>query len=283
MPSASPWLSSTCLERQEGSGQKVLREIIARDPEGPNGIKAKDQLAGLRLARGRVDEAATLVGEVLKDNPKDAAALQTRALIALGKGQGLEAVNDLRIVTQDQPKNEKAWLLLARAHLLNKEKEQAKEKAKKALELKPDYLDARRFLYGLYLESKDYDGAIQTIQSYLNFNDKDVFNLIALGEVYALKGDYQKARSTFQKVIDLEPKNPEGYFQQARLSLTLKKPEEAVKFAETALAQQPNFLPALRLLVAVYQEQKQPDKALEAVRQDLKRSPENPRVASIAG
>ena len=246
-------------------------------------MQAKNQLAVLRLARGQVDEAAALVGEVLKDNPKDAAALQTRGIIALDKGQGLAAVNDFRIIVQDQPQNHQAWLLLARAHLLNKETEQAKEKAKKALELKPDYLDARRFLYGLYLEAKDYDGAIQVIQGYLNFNDKDIFNLVSLGEVYAVKGDYQKARATFQKVIDLEPKNPEGYYQQARLSLTAKRQEEAVKFAQAALQQKPDYLPALKLLVAVYQEQKQPDKSLEVVRQSLKRSPDNPQLQQALG
>jgi len=33
-------------------------------------------------------------------------------------------------------------------------------------------LDARKFLYGIFLQDKDYDGAIATIQSYLRFNDK---------------------------------------------------------------------------------------------------------------
>ena len=73
--------------------------------------------------------------------------------------------------------------------------------------------------YGIFLQDKDYDGAIATIQGYLRVNGKDLVNLVTLGEVYALKGDSAQARATFQKIIDLEPKNPQGYFHLARLGL----------------------------------------------------------------
>lgn len=269
--------------RREGKGAKVLQEIVAQDPDGPKGVQAKNVLARLRLSRADLKEAETLVAGVLKDNPKDMTAIQTQGLIALAKNDGLGAVNSFRIITQDQPQNQEAWLLLARAHLLNKEPEQAREKAKKALELKPDYLEARTFLYNLYLEAKDYDGAIQIIRSYLRFNDKDIFNLSALGDAYAFKGDYAQARATFQKIVNLEPQNPIGYFQQGLLSRRQKQPDQALKYFEQALTRQPNFLPALQQVVAIHLEQNHPDKALEAVRQTLARSPRNSQLHQRLG
>jgi tetratricopeptide (TPR) repeat protein len=266
-----------------GKSATVLREIIAQDPSGPRGLEAKNKLARLRLSQWRLEEVEKLVSEVLKDNPKDMAALQTQGLVALAKEDGLKAVNNFRIITQDQPTNPEAWLLLARAHLLNNEPEQAKEMAKKALELKPDYLEARNFLYGLFLQAKDYPGAIQTIKGYLRLNETDVANLSALGEVYALKGDSAQARSTFQKIVNLEPQNPLGYYKLGLLSREQKHPEQALKYLRMALDRNPNYLPALQNEVGIYLEQKQPEKALEAVRQTLARSPKNAQLHLLLG
>ena len=45
----------------------------------------------------------------------------------------------------------------------------------------------------------------------------------------------------------------------------------------------PDFLPALQLVVGIYQDQKQPEKALAAVRQTLARSPKNPQLHQMLG
>ena len=270
------------LQRQGQAGQ-VLEEIIKLDPDGLKGVQAKNELARLQLAQNHIDAAEKLANEVLKNHPKDMNATETRGIIALQKKDGLTAVNSFRLLTQDRPQDPQAWLLLARANLLNKEGGQAKDNAKKALELKPDFMDARKFLYGMFLDDKDYDGAIATIQGYLRLNDKDIVNLISLGEVYALKGDYAQARATFQKIIDLEPKNPQGYFQMARLGLKTKKTDETLKYADKALQENPDFQPALQLVVGIYQDQKQPEKALAAVRQTLARSPKNPQLHQMLG
>jgi tetratricopeptide (TPR) repeat protein len=269
--------------RRVGAGTKILQEIAAADPSGPKGLEALDKLALLSLERGQIEEAEKLVGGVLKDNSKDMEAILLQGQIALVKKDGLKAVNNFRIITQDQPKNPEAWLLLARAHKLNGEPEQAKEQAKKALVLKPDFLEARTFLYGMFLEAKDYEGAIQTIKGYLRFNDKDVFNLTALGDVYMQKGDYAQAQGLFQQVVNLDPKKPQGYFSLGLLNRQQKQPEQALKYFEQALAQQLDFLPALQQEVGIYAEQKQLGRAVEAVRQDLARSPKNPQIQQLLG
>ncbi len=241
--------------RQEGKVFNTLKEIINKDATGPNGLKAKDRMAAMHAARGRTAEAEKLASEVLKENPKDMSATRTMGLLALGKKDGLAAVTNFRILVQDQPQNLEARLLLAQAHLLNNEKEQARDQVKKALELKPDSMEARRFLYGLYIQDKDYKGAIDTIQSYLRYNEKDLFNLTSLGEVYLSKGDLTAARAVFNKIVSLEPKKPLGYFELARLELKQKQTEAGIKYLGDALNQDPTFLPALQLLIGLYMEQ----------------------------
>lgn len=262
---------------------KVLQKIAADDPGGPKEVLAKERLAALRLSQGHIDEAEKLISGVLKENPKDMAAVRLQGQIALIKKDGLTAVNNFRILTQDQPKNPEAWLLLARAHKLQGEREQAKEKAAKALELKPDLLEARTFLYGLFLEAKDYNGAIQTIKNYLRMNEKDSFNLTALGDVYVLKGDYAQAQSTFQKVVNLDPQKPQGYFRLGLLKQEQKQPDQAIKYFQQALDRDANFLPALQQEAAIFLQQKQLDKAVDVVRQHLTKSPKNPQIQHLLG
>ncbi|MBM4273381.1 MAG: tetratricopeptide repeat protein [Deltaproteobacteria bacterium] len=254
---------------REARGEKVLRETIDLDPKGPSGLRAKNALARLMVSRNRLDEAEKVLEDVLKDNPRDMEATLTQGLIALSKKDGLRAVTNFRILVNDHPQKAENWLLMARAHLLNKEPDQAKEKTRKALEIKPDFLEARKFHYDLFVQNKDYEGAIQTIRGYLRFNDKDLFNLTALGEVYLLKEDYGQVKATFQKIVDVDPKNPQGYFNLGMLARRQKQIPQAIKYFEEALAQQPNFMPALQQLVDIYREQKKPEKALEAVKQDL--------------
>jgi tetratricopeptide (TPR) repeat protein len=269
--------------RKLGQGEQVLKEIIDSNPTGPVGIQAKGQLAVLRLTQGRQEETEKLVEEILKENPKDMTALRIQGLIALARKDGLKAVTNFRILTQDQPQNQENWLLLARGHQITKEKQLSKEAAKKALEIKPDYLEAKRFLYGLYLQDKEYDDLIKLIKEYLRANDKDLANWSALGDVYVLKGDDKEARNAFQKMIDLDPKDPQGYVKMAWLSRKNKQMDEATRYLESALKQNPNFYPALRLLLALYQEQKQPAKVLETARAAAAKTPKNAEVQQILG
>lgn len=269
--------------QRERQALKTLQEIVDRSPTTPAAIQAKNRMAAIHSDRGRLEAAQKLVEEVLNENPKDMTAIRIKGLIALAQKNGLEAVSNFRIVVNDQPNNPEARLMLARAHLVNNELEQARTEAKKAIELKPDYYDARRFLYGTYIQRKDYDGLIQLLKTYLNYDDKDYFNLMTLGEVYAEKGDLAAARATMQRLIKIEPRNPVGYFQLARLELRQKNRDGAIKYLQEALQANPNFLDGIRLLAAIYQEANQLPKVIELIQKLQARSPDNPFLYQMLG
>jgi tetratricopeptide (TPR) repeat protein len=269
--------------RKFGPGERLLQTIAAEDPTGPNGLKAKGEMAVLRLGRGQAEEADKLVQEILKSNPKDMLALKLQGLIALSRKDGLKAVSNFRILTQDQPQNHENWLLLARAHQVSNEQELAKEAAKKALNLKPDYGEAQALLYGIYHQNKEYDPLIKLIKDYLRSDDKNLANWGYLGDAYVLKGDEKEARAAFQKMIALQPQNPAGYIKLALLSRKNKQAGEAARHLEDALNQNPNAHPALRLLIGLYLEGNQPAKALEATRAAVARAPKNAEIHQILG
>ncbi len=57
----------------------------------------------------------------------------------------------------------------------------------------------------------------------------------------------------------------------------------ALQYANKAVQEQPDFLPALQLEVRIYMEQKHPETALAVVRQTLARSPKNPYLQQMLG
>lgn len=270
-------------QRRLGKGEQVLKEIAQADATGPQGLRAKGELAVLYLGQGRREEAAQMVQEVLKANPKDMVALKVEGLMALQVKDGLKAVTNFRILTQDQPQNPENWLLLARAHQVNNEETLAREAAKKALSLKSDYLEAKDFLYGLYFQKKEYDALIKLLKDRLRANGRDVADWGYLGDVYVLKGDTKEAQAAFQKMVELAPKDPGGYIKLALLSRRLNQPQVAVGHLERALKENPQAYGALRLLAGLYTEMQQPAKALEAVKAAAARSPKNDELQQILG
>src|SRR5262249_51869825 len=65
--------------RREDEAALVYRQIVAADASGPKGLQARGALARLLLAQGKAEEADALVAAVLKENPRDNAALLLRA------------------------------------------------------------------------------------------------------------------------------------------------------------------------------------------------------------
>jgi tetratricopeptide (TPR) repeat protein len=210
-------------------------------------------------------------------------ALKLQGLIALTKKDGPEAVKNFRILIEDEPQDPENWLLLARAYLVNNLTVPAKEAAQKALNLKPDYLKAQSLLYGIYFDDKDYDALIQLIEEHLRADEHNLANWGYLGDAYLLKGDESAARQAFQKMITLQPQNPAGYLKLALLSRKQQQLTRAAQYLETALKQNPNAHPALRLLIGIHQEGNQPAKALKAARAAVARVPKNAEMHQILG
>lgn len=270
-------------QRRLGQAERLLQEIAAADPTGPEGLKAKGELAALLLTQGRREETQALVKEVLKANPRDTNALKVGGLLALQTNDGLTAVGNFRLLTQDQPQNPEHWLLLARAHQLQKEDTLAREAAKKALALRPDYGEAKAFLYGTYLEKKDYDGLISLLQEHLRAREHDLTALAYLGDAHAAKGRPAEAQAAFRKMIALEPKNPQGYLKLALFLRQQGQAQAALPHLERALQENPRAYPALRLLAAFLSEQGQASRAVERVRAALAADPDNDELHQILG
>src|SRR5215472_6119937 len=73
------------LQRTGASDEAIAtyQEIIRRSGTGPDGLMARDRIAGIELARGERTEAQALIAAVLRENSRDNAALVLRSELAL--------------------------------------------------------------------------------------------------------------------------------------------------------------------------------------------------------
>jgi predicted Zn-dependent protease len=104
---------------KSAEAEAVYRQIIKDDDTGPNGLTARTRLANALLASNQPNAAAPLLGEVLKQNPRENDALIARANLALTQGKADAAITDLRAVQRDQPNSIPLQRTLARAYLQN--------------------------------------------------------------------------------------------------------------------------------------------------------------------
>ena len=75
------------------------------------------------------------------------------------------------------------------------------------IENNPASLDAHRKLMGVYLQMRDYPGAIKTMQAAITLSPEDPKLFIALAILYDHQGAYEYAVPVLEQALVLDPEN----------------------------------------------------------------------------
>lgn len=101
---------------QRAEAEKLVRAVMARAGDAPDGLKAKAILAGYLLQDGKKAAALALAREVLDQDKRNQPALLVRATAAIEARRLDDAIGDLRDVLRDAPDSARALGLLGKAH-----------------------------------------------------------------------------------------------------------------------------------------------------------------------
>lgn len=82
---------------------------------------------------------------------------------------------------------------------------QAVEEYKKALELRPDFVDLKTALGSVYRDMLDYNGAIRELEDAVKINPGYLPSRIQLGLTYYAMGQHEKAKTEWLKVLRQQP------------------------------------------------------------------------------
>lgn len=333
-------------DKNPDAAKKRFEAILQKDPKN---IQAMTALSGLALNQGQAKEATAWLERAAKENPD---ALQPamllgvhylrlgekqKALIFAQKLQGthtrdpgvlellaqaqfanddkagaLESYNKLAVV---MPESALAQFRIASIHMSMQNLPAASDALKKALTLKPDYLDAQLAQVILEAQKGNYERAISISRQIQKQQQKSPVGYIAEGDLQMKQKNSVLAIKAYEHALTLNKSQPliiklhelisqtgKGKEANTRLLQWLKeRPDDAsvrmylagvyltdgqtksaIEQYRIVLQKNPDYVPALNNLATAYQREKDP-LALEYAEKAYKLTPESPEILDTLG
>ena len=217
-------------DKKPDDAKKRFEAVLAKDPKNGQAWLA---LAELAARSGTApDEVAKLIGNAVAANPTDVtprlllidfylrnkdvklasstaqnavAALpdSPEVLDALGRTQQASGEFNQAIATYNklagmQPLSPQPHMRLAGAHMAEKNKDAAVQSLRKALEIKPDLLEAQRALIVLDLDGKRFQDALTTARTVQKQRPKEAVGYLLEGDINASQKNWDSAATAYR-------------------------------------------------------------------------------------
>lgn len=269
-PAAASLAALDLADKKPEEARKRFDAVLAADPKN---IQATLALAEIRANNGGTpDEVAGLINKAVTANPteiaprlaliqywlqqkdnKKALAAANDAVAALpDKPEVLDALGRVQQVSGDlnqalntygklasvQPLAPLAHLRMAEIHVANKAKEEAAKSLKKALEIKPDLLDAQRGLILLALDGKRTGEALTIAREVQKQRPKEAVGQVLEGDIHGTQKNWNEAITAYRNALKTTP-TTELAVKTHTAILASGNSGEAEKFAATWIKDHP--------------------------------------------
>lgn len=261
----------------------IYRAIIERDRLGTEGLKARTLLAALDFAQQRTDAAQVLLGEVLKEDPRNVDALMLRGAIELAVDNPDAAIPALRDALQNSPGSIRALRLLAKAHEMRDELTLAQDALDKAIEAAPADPAAYLDLAQIKVRSGDMRGASAVLERFLDRAPDNTLVQSALARLQLGQQDWSAMEKTAERILAGRPDHPLGYYLKGLLQQRDGKLQESVEQFELAIAKRSDVVEPMLALARSYLLLEQPDAAETSLRRVLEQQPANAAALNLLG
>jgi putative PEP-CTERM system TPR-repeat lipoprotein len=269
-PAVGSLASLDILDKKPDDARKRFESLLSVDPKN---IQALLALAGLKEASGGTsDEVTSIVVKAINANPNDISprlaliqhylnikdnkkALTSaneaatsipdkpEILDALGRTQQLSGdLNQAQItygkLASLQPSSPTPLLRLAEIQFANKNKDDGIESLKKALEIKPDIIEAQKALIQYALESKNQKAAIDIARVVQKQRPKEAGGYVFEGDIYSASKMWQEASNILRNGLK-QIEAPELAIKLHGVLLASGNSSEAERTAATWLKEHP--------------------------------------------
>jgi tetratricopeptide (TPR) repeat protein len=234
------------------------------------------RIADSWLAQGKGEEAASVVNEILKEQPTDANARAVSASLLLKKGKAEESVAIFQDLVKESPDNALWRLSLGRALAAKGDLDGARGQLQESLKARPDFMAARLALADVSRRKHDYREELRYANEVLavNANLRQARLLRTVGLIGTQQ--YAEARSSLTGLEKDYPQSSDVQYQIAALDLAQKKYPAAEARLQKLYAEGKGDPRALTVLVDAYRDEGHVDKALSLLASEVKKSPESP-------
>jgi len=262
-----------------GSRAQAYRELEAILKQQPKNAPALETKARFLLVDGKTQEALTLTKALVDANEKSATGHYLHGVALEANGSIDEAISAFQSVLQLTPSAVDAQVQLASLYLRQGNAKGALDLAQQALKAQPQSAGIH-FLYAqALLKSNDLPNAERELlglaKAAANVTDVQVEVQTWLGMLYETRGDLKRARDSYQKASDLAPKATAPFGGLVGIDLDEKKPAAALARVQSRLAASPNDAGLLLIAANVYTAMNDWPKAEASYRKVLELDPAN--------
>jgi tetratricopeptide (TPR) repeat protein len=190
--------------------EALWRDTIAKNPTG---WMPRTNLANLRIAQERYEEAETLLTEALKHHPDQAEVLLNLGVVAERRGRKEQAF-DLYQQSAQKREGGAARTNMGSLMLESGRVQEAEELFRRAVEVEPMYARGHRLL-GLTLANRqDFSAAAAALRRATELDPDSADGWFNLGVTLEKLGDAAGATDAYQRALRLNPS-----FEQAKRNL----------------------------------------------------------------
>jgi len=248
------------------NAKNTLVTIIENHAYDAQGTRARILLAKILLEQGDQLGAKVYINEVLSEFPNNNDALLINGKLALANFQATDAINGLRTVVKNDPKNTEASFLLAQAYDLNNENALAENELKKSIEINP-INDQTHVNYARYLVSKGRkDEAESVVEKALTYF-KGSYDLLDLKlRIEVSSGDQSEVLSILNRMEQADSNKPDVNINKGNFYLSKQNYTSAIQEFEKAYKKSKNKYEPLKLITQVHLQNKAPEQAIERLK-----------------
>jgi putative PEP-CTERM system TPR-repeat lipoprotein len=297
-------------DKKPEEARKRFELLLTRNPKNGMALLALAELAATQGA-GK-DEVAGLLNKAIQINPTDVAprlllinlflrtndnkqaesAAQSAVsavpsspelLDALGRAQQAsgdlnQAIATFRNVIAMQPLSPQRYVRLAEAHMANKDSAAAEQSLRKALEIKPDQLDAQRALILLNVNARNYPGATKIARTVQQQRPKAAVGYLFEGDIANAQKNWGAAAAAYRAALEREAPSPDTSTKLHAVLVASGKVAEADVFASHWQKEHPKDLVFLTYQGELAIAKKEYEVAEKQYQIALQAQPDNPVV-----
>ena len=242
-------------------------------------------LGSIFFQRGYIDQAAVSFATALRDDPSSAEACYGLGSSYLSQNKTDEARESFERATKLQAGYPdtlaNAWNNLGLLATREGRTDEAIRCFKEALRSSPDHLIALDNLGNAYRLQKNWDDARRTFDRGLQVNPSDPEANYGLAMVFAQADDSARMYEYLQRALNARPVFPEALNNLGILYLRTQRQDEAVASFKECIRVAPGFDQAYLNLAKVYVLEGAPDKARAVLIELLKQHPSHTQAQSM--
>ena len=236
-----------------------------------------------RLLKGEKEAAGKLFAQALALDAKRVDSIIGQARLLFADGDRAGAAERTEKALEVRPDYVEAWILSGELRRLEGDAAGAVSRFQQALELRPDNLAARLGRAASYTLMGELERSNEDLEWILAKVDKHPLANYLKGLNQYQTGAVQDAITTLQQVLNVLPGHAPSELLIGTLHYQQGQFNQSIHYLGAYLEKVPNHVPALKLYGASLLRAQELDRAVEALKKAVAAAPEDPQLLALLG